>query len=48
MPSVLPHRSLIQPKKRQFTRPVEHYRRAVWRGRSIDGVDHQAILLGAS
>lgn len=45
---VLPYNPLIKFAKHRFTRPVDRYWRAVWRGRSSDGLDHQAVILGTS
>ena len=48
MSVVLPHCSLIRSTEHPFTRPAGRCWPDLWNGRRSDGLDHQAVLLGAS
>lgn len=45
---VLSYNPFIKFAEHRFTRPVDRRWGAVWRGRSNNGLDHKAVILGAS
>jgi hypothetical protein len=47
-PHVLPHHSRVHAAEHRLTGTVDRRRSDLWRGGRGDGLDHQALFLGAS
>jgi hypothetical protein len=48
VPLVLPYCSCVYSAEHQFVGSIDRCRSALWGGRWDDGLDHQALFLGAS